>query len=128
MSDIRYDLTPDRLFSGGRRFNLFPSKKIPWEGIHLVPYDREKFKKNDELFRVGWVDDIKFKKDMTSMEDGTTCERCGGKINKLPWGRNTGCLCGRCYDDLKTEYGTDIWGFEKKTENPELTHPWWMYI
>ncbi len=130
MSEAKYDLTPDRIFSGGRRFNfnIFSTGKIPWEGIHEVPYNRDKFNKKDELFRVGFVKDIKFKKEMAAMEDGTVCERCGGNINRLPWGRNTGCLCAHCFDDLNTEYGTDVWGFKKETENPELTHPWWMYI
>ena len=130
---MSYDLTPNRIFSRSTRkfsFDIFTrsSTRIPWDGIENIPYERKKYKVDDSLFRTGTVEDIRFKKEMAAMEDGSICECCGQQIHRLPWSRNQSCLCDRCLDNLHSEYGEDMWGFKKKTENPELTHPWWFYI
>lgn len=129
---MSFDLTPNRIFSSPikRSFNFFPDKKtnIPWEGIENVPYERKRFKVDDSLFRIGTVEDIRFKKEMTAMENGSMCECCGKQIHRFPWSENQSCLCNPCLKRLKENCGADIWGFEKKKENPELTHPWWFYI
>ena len=130
---MSYDLTPNRIFSRPMKgFNmdilLRKDAKIPWAGIENIPYERSKYRNDDSLFRIGTVEDIRFKKEMAAMEQGSICECCGQETHKFPWSKNTSCLCDRCLAQLEEDCGTDMWGNKKKSENPELTHPWWFYL
>ena len=130
---MSFDLTPNRIFSRPlirRSFGRFATgrAKIPWEGIKDIPYKRNLYNDDDALFRVGTVKDIRFKKSMDQMDQGVMCERCGQTNHKFPWSKNKSPLCDQCFAQLEKDYGADLWGNERKEENPEITHPWWFYI
>lgn len=129
---MSYDLTPNKIFSKSikRNFDFFDGekKRIPWEGIERIPYERKRFDQTDSLFWTGTIEDIKFKKEMFALESANKCECCGMEINRLPWSKNNTCLCDNCLENLHKNVGYDIGGIKHKHENPELTHPWWFYI
>lgn len=131
MSEVSYDYTNGRVFTGSNititNFFLDLGIKFPWDSIFkLKPVFSDSGLETEEsiLFPTGTSHDIKYREMINGLEQGSVCERCGDKIDIIPWDCRTYMgLCNRCNIDLDKDYGPDLFGIYPKREVEEI---WWL--
>ena len=135
---VRVDFTEGWVFSKNQRLNKndldFLSAldlEFPWSYNKIIRLESdEDLSKETEnvLFLTGTNSQIKYKKEYLQMTNGEMCECCGEKIKKFPWGRYSKYmfLCDSCAARMEKEYGRDMFGMKKQSQNIE--YPWWLIV